>query len=250
MEDSVNKGSIFAAICLGSLVASAQSYDYGKYGKSSESIFTPGFHWLQNRGSDFCDIFHFGIGMTHENPVTGPLTPSMGVHAQVTDYGHLGYVVFAGGSVEMEGRGFGVYPEFREIGGFGPWKTWAVSQDSDIVSFYKDPKRSRGWSARMDGSESFNDDSAHVVIHKDADSMSTTWNHHPRGWHNFAYTGLEVALPVGIPYTPLDTHLGVTVRAGVDTSQVADFLLGWFGLDFWHDDLRPSDLATSARGTR
>ena len=242
MEVTVNKGVVLTAICLGSLVVSAQSYDSNRYKKSSGSIITPGYHWIQNRLSDFCDIFHVGAGVTHENPITGPLTPSMGIHAQVTDYGHLGYIIFAGGTMEMEGRGFGIYPEYREIGGFGPWKTWTANQQSDIVSFYKDPKRSLGWASRMKGSESYNEDSAHVVIHTDPDRDSTTWNNHPRGWHNFAYTGLEVAIPLGIPYTPLDTHLGVTARAGVDTSQIADFLLGWFGLDFWHDDLRASDV--------
>jgi hypothetical protein len=34
----------------------------------------------------------------------------------------------------------------------------------------------------------------------------------------------------------------MTARLGVDTSQVADFVLGLFGLDFWHDDLRASDM--------
>jgi hypothetical protein len=171
----VNKSSVFIAVCLGSLVLSAQSYDSGRLGTASESIFTPAHNWFQNRVSDFCDIFHGGIGMTHENPITGPLTPSFGVHAQITDYGHLGYLIFAGGSMEMEGRGFGIYPEYREIGGFGPWKTWAVSQGSETVSFYKDPKRSRGWASRMDSKESYNDDPAHVVIHKDADRYSSTW---------------------------------------------------------------------------
>lgn len=181
-----------------------------------------------------------GVGLTHANPVTGPLSPSFGIHGQLTDYGHLGYVVFAGGSAEMEGRGFGAYSETREIGGFGPWKTWNVSQGTEAVSFYKDPKESRAWMSRMDYAEAFNGDPAHVVVHTDA--SSTSWNHHPRGWHNFAYTGLEIALPLGIPYTPLDTHLGVDCRVGIDTSQIADFVLGLVGLDFWHDDLRAEDI--------
>lgn len=242
MEVTVKKVAFLAAVCLSPFVLSAQSYSDSRFG-SSESVFTPGHHWFMNRVSDFCDIFHCGVGVTHENPVTGPLTPSFGLHGQVTDYGHLGYLVFAGASAEMEGRGFGAYPEYREIGGFGPWKTWAVSQSGGGVSFYKDAKLSRGWASRMDTKESFNEDSAHVVIHKDPDRYSTSWNNHPRGWHNFAYTGLEVALPLGIPYTPLDTHLGATARLGVDTSQIADFVLGIFGFDFWHDDLRASDVS-------
>lgn len=238
----VNKVVFLAAVCLSPFVLPAQSYDSSRMsGASSESIFTPGHKWFQNRLADFCDIFHCGVGMTHENPVTGPLTPSLGIHGQLTDYCHLGYLIFAGGSMEMEGRGFGMYPEYRQIGGFGPWKTWTVSQTGGLTSFYKDPKDSRGWASRMDSKESYNDDPAHVVIH-DADRFSETWNNHPRGWHNFAYTGLEIALPLGIPYTPLDTHLGATVRAGIDTSQIADFLLGFVGIDFWHDDLRATDV--------
>ena len=238
------KKTIFlSALCLSPFLLSAQTYDGSRYDRKSESIFTPSYNWFQNRVADFCDIFHLGLGMTHENPVTGPLTPSFGVHAQVTDYGNLGYMTFAGGSLDMEGRGFGAYSEYREIAGFGPWKTWTVAQGGESVSFYKNPKLSRGWSLRMSGKESFNDDPAHVTIHKNADRYSPAWNNHPRGWHNFAYTGVEIALPLGIPYTPADTHLGMTVRTGIDTSQVADFVLGLFGLDFWHDDLRASDVA-------
>ena len=94
----------------------------------------------------------------------------------------------------------------------------------------------------MDNQERFGEDSAHIIAHQDAGKSSSPWSEHPRGWHNYAYTGAEVAIPLGIPYTPLDTHLGITVRAGFDTSQVADFVLGFLGLDFWHDDLRESDV--------
>ena len=238
---------VFSCVAVGmfSVLCASGGVNSGRHETATVSDFTPRFHWFQNRVSDFCDIFHMGVGLTHESPATGPWTPSFGLHAQVTDYGHLGGVVFGGGTAEMEGRGFGAYSEVRKIAGFGPWKMWNVVQGTESVSFYKDPKQSRAWQSRMDFSESFNGDPAHVVIHNDASSAS--WNNHPRGWHNFAYTGAEIAIPLGIPYTPLDTHWGIDCRLGVDTSQVADFILGIFGVDFWHDDLRAEDMQSGVK---
>lgn len=251
----MNKRLVCALGCLVSVVAFGDKYgfsrDYRKaapnneqstpVGKPSVSSVTPAFRWFQNRAFDFCDIIHLGIGATHENPVTGPLAPSFGVHAQVTDYGHLGFLKYGGASAEWEGRGFGAYPEYRSIYGFGPWKSWEVNQVGGVRNFYKDAEASANWLARMDSHEAFKGESAHIVVHGGS-AKASPWSDHPRGWHNYAYTGVEVAVPLGLPYTPLDSHLGITMRLGIDTSQVFDFLLGFVGLDFWHDDLRATDL--------
>jgi len=191
-----------------------------------------------------CDIFNIGLGVTAENPITGPITPSYGLYLHMTDYFRLGGVRFGGASAEWEGRGFGAYTEVREIRGYGYTvnNRFDVQQGNDVVSFYKDPDASANWRLRMDTNERFNNDSAHIVAHPMAGKSASPTEWHPRGWHNFAYTGLEFAIPLGIPCTPADTHLGIDVRAGIDTSQVADFVLGFIGLDFWHDDLRASDV--------
>lgn len=253
----MNKVWICAAVVLSACVASGQAYGYGDrnplltddaqvsvYTNNTTGVtsWTPRFNWFRNRIADFCDIFHLGVGVTHENPITGPLTPSFGAHLQVTDYGHLGYVLFGGAVAEWEGRGFGAYSEIRKISGFGPWKNWDVRQSPGAVNFYKDPERSRHWMARMYNEEGFTGESAHLVVHSGDGDRGHTWEDHPRGWHNYAYTGFDLALPIGIPYTPIDSHLGIALRFGVDTSQVFDFILGIVGIDFWHDDLRESDV--------
>jgi hypothetical protein len=259
-----------AAIGLASLASFGESFDSDSYFRTREanlkkiraketvtkkahanvsiaSPFAPKYNWFGNRVADFCDMFSLGIGATHENPITGPITPSFGIHAQFSDYWQLGYLIFGGVTAEWEGRGFGAYGETREIWGFGPWSGWDVYQGANAVSYYKDPVASQKWRLRMDTEERFGDNSGHIVAHTGGNGPgSSPWKSHPRGWHNYAYTGLEVAIPLGIPYTPLDTHLGITLRAGVDTSQLADFILGIFCIDFWHDDLQRSDVMVVA----
>lgn len=251
----VNKQIMFCTLCLAASIATAETYSYrSSYAKTQkkaepaqakkiDSPITPLHHWFQNRIADFCDIFNVGVGVTAENPITGPLTPSFGLYLHATDYVQLGYLQFAGASAEWDGRGFGAYTEIRDIWGYTCDHHWDVQQGTEAVSFYKDPLASEKWRLRMDTTERYEDASAHIVVHPAASKSASPSDRHPRGWHNFAYTGLEAALPLGIPYTPLDTHLGLTVRAGIDTSQVADFLLGFIGLDFWHDDLRASDVS-------
>jgi hypothetical protein len=249
----VNSRHISIVVCFVSCVSWATASNYDSYQRTerdskrnnpgaSVSSFTPRFHWFQNRLFDFCDIFNFGVGATHENPTTGPLTPSFGAYIQVTDFVQLGYLKFGGVAAEWEGRGFGAYTEIRDIWGYTFDKSWSVQQGENAVNFYKDAEASKNWCLRMNNPERYKDESGHIVVHSVSGKRLSPWKQHPRGWHNYAYTGVELALPLGIPYTPLDTHLGFTVRTGIDTSQIADFILGFVGLDFWHDDLRELDV--------
>lgn len=233
--------AVIAAVSLSGSVW-AQSYGGSASRTDTASIVTPAHHWFMNRVVDFCDIFSFGIGFAHANPQTGPLTPTLGLHLQVTDYAHLGWLRYGGCSAEMEGRGFGTCMETRKIMGIGPFFKWDVDQEGLLMSYYKDGEASSRWAQRMDFEEANDGCSAHTVVHSGDGRFGYGEEAvHPRGWHNFAYTGVEVALPLGIPYTPVDTHLGFTLRVGFDTSQLTDFVLGFVGLDFWHDDLRRAD---------
>jgi len=64
-----------------------------------------GCRYFCNRVSDFKDIGQLGAGISVQNPKSGPLPPSVGLYAQVTDFVRMGWVVFHGYSAEMDGRG-------------------------------------------------------------------------------------------------------------------------------------------------
>ena len=54
----------------------------------------------------------------------------------------------------------------------------------------------------------------------------------PRGWQYWE----NIAVEIGIS-EPFLTHLGFDLRIGVDPSEISDFILGIFTIDYNHDDL-------------
>jgi hypothetical protein len=61
-----------------------------------------------------------------------------------------------------------------------------------------------------------------------------------RGWQQWATGAVEIAL-----CEPFVLNSGVTLRLGIDFSEIFDFVLGCFCIDYKHDDVRAGDLARS-----
>ena len=222
----------------------------------ADSIITPSAHWLSNRVADFMDIFSFGIGGTFENKLAGPIPPSIGLYVEATSLLDLGYITHNGGTMEWEGRGAGIYTERRTMYGIGPYRAWKINQGSQVVNVFKDPQAGRAWAQRMetdlrsDAIPSINrwisdtdigswfditeviGDPAKKPLHRDK-TFHKGFLGAPRGWQTWEYVGGEVAV-----CEPFLTHMGVTARAGVDLSEVADFALGFLFIDFKQDDRR------------
>lgn len=205
---------------------------------------TPTTHWFANRGSDFLDIFSIGAGLSVENEEAGVVPPSYGIYFEATHFFNLGYIRHAGATIELEGRGAGIYDEDREIWGIGPYRSWEIRQGGEFAhtNFYKDPQRCAVWNGRMMGDLGLKDgplDStaayAKHLIHNDSGPHDGSFVY-PRGWHSWEYIGIEIGIP-----EMLLTHHGVTVRAGFDISEIADFVTGFFFYDFLQDDRRDDE---------
>ena len=218
------------------------------------SIFTPMGHWWANRLSDFMDIFSIGAGITTENRIGGPIPPSIGAYVEATTLLNLGAITHNGATIEWEGRGAGAFTERRTLYGIGPYRGWKIHQDDQWVNYYKNPMRSQAWARRMEtelrssaltlvnrwvsGTDMFSwlditeviGDPAKKPMHKDRMFHKAVLGV-PRGWQTWEYIGAEVAV-----CEPFLTHVGVTARAGVDVSEVFDFVLGFVFIDFKQDD--------------
>lgn len=209
------------------------------------SIKTPRRYWLSNRWADFRDCFSFGGGLTFENKITGPVPPSFGAYLELSEFLHVGHLTHNGITAECDGRGAGVYSELRHLRAF-PWTSpgselWSIRQGDyePWVNFYKDEKRSAKWAARMAGDLSYQPPNAPAknLVYRDAYRQEYHKGaYYRRGWHRFMHTGAELAF-----CDPLFTHWGLTLRFGFDVSEVFDFMLGWFTLDFQEDDLRDDE---------
>lgn len=214
-------------------------------------IVTPGKHWFMNRVSDLMDIFCLGAGVTTVSRDSGWLPPALGVYAEATSAFQLGAITYGGATLDWEGRGLGAYTEMRTRYGIGPITAWKINQDSQFVNYYKNPKDGELWAERMKETEAARSpiadiltkslmtrDGAYVgdpvpakqLLHRDA-KMNAVCFGRPRGWQSWGYIGGEVAV-----CEPFVLHHGVTVRAGVDISEIADFVFGLVGYDFLRDD--------------
>ena len=235
-------------------VAVAVAVVLGGTGASAGTVLAPTANWCHNRFADFMDIFSIGAGMTFENKLGGPIPPSIGAYAEATCLLSLGAITHNGGTIEWDGRGAGIYTESRTLYGLGPYRGWKINQGDQIVNYYKDAIRSQVWAQRMQtdlrssalgrvnrwiaNTEIGNwcnvtevgGCAAKQPIHRDT-SFHTAFLGTPRGWQTWEYIGGEVAI-----CEPFLTHMGVTVRVGIDPSEIFDFLLGFVGIDFRQDD--------------
>lgn len=198
---------------------------------------TMGCRYMTNRYYDFRDTFDLGAGVSTENSVTGILPPALGLYVEATDFLHLGAISHYGYIAEVDMRGSGVYHEERARLGFGPWQALHLDQDYNgaaYKNYFKTPNTR--WERWM---KSVNQSLCGVPA---KDLTYDHWANHMqygcflrhRGYQYWEYMGGEAAI-----CDPFFTHLGVYLRAGIDISEVSDFLLGWTTFDFKKDDLTP-----------
>ena len=187
-----------------------------------------------NRYYDFRDTFAIGIGLTNENPVTGILPPSLGLYVEVTDFLHLGAITHNGYTAELDLRGTFVGPEYRTRAGFLGWQLLQINQDYENGSYNAFKSPDFPWSQRMAdwGSISKGHPAKRLNYDYWAHQRQTGQLLLHRGWQYWEYIGAEVAVS-----DPFLTHFGLMLRAGVDISEISDFLLGIFGYDFKRDDM-------------
>ena len=202
-----------------------------------------GCRYAANRAYDFADIFQIGAGVAAQNPRTGMWPPALGVHVQATEFLNLGVDHFDGLIAEWDGRGFFAGHEYRTRMGFLPLQTIQVNQDygKGCSNYFK---QTGAWTARMNSSSMrFADAPAKELdylfwadrLHQGAPLFYRGWQY----WEN-------VSFEVGV-CEPFVTHLGLHLRAGVDVSEVADFVLGFFCIDFNRDDLTWSEFEEMTR---
>jgi hypothetical protein len=214
---------------------------------------TPARHWCGNRWSDFMDIFSFGIGVTHECAEGGWCPPAYGLYVEATSLLSLGAITYYGPVAEMDGRGAGTYTEKRMMWGIGPYREWAIQQGEESANYYKRAEESAAWRERMEddlrgypvvaewisdltegqlGSTELEGEPAKRLVHRDTEFHRSMFGK-PRGWQRWEYIGFELAVP-----EPFLLHHGLTLRAGIDPSEILDFLLGLVCYDFLQDDRR------------
>jgi OOP family OmpA-OmpF porin len=206
----------------------------------SSTVFTGCSRYGLNRYYDFRDLFHIGAGVTAENPVTGRFPPSLGLYFELTDFLHLGAITHNGLSAELDLRGSFAGPESRTRFGFLWWQMLRIDQayEDGVYNNFKDAdfpwvQRMSEWGMRYKG---------HPAKRLNYDYWSNGFTYgqfmKPRGWQYWAYSGVEAAI-----CDPFITHFGVTLRLGLDISELSDFVLGWFTVDYKRDDLTPEEYA-------
>jgi len=148
-----------------------------------------------------------------------------------------------------------IYTESRTMYGIGPYRAWKINQGSQNVNYIRIPPTAKlgpaAWTpacaatrlrrssldqrhryrqlVRYHGSPGRSGQEA--FAQRQVLPPGVPWG--PRGWQTWEYVGGEVAI-----CEPFITHAGVTIRAGVDLSEVMDFVLGIVCIDFKQDDRR------------
>ena len=195
-----------------------------------------GCGYLKNVRDDAMDCFMLGVGVVppvapgeEENKAIGFLPPSIGAYVQVTDFLHLGALFKASADLEWDRRGAGVLVDQRTKIGLGPLHHVQIKQTPICVNAYKDEgNQMDGWREHMRTLRDpvFNAPAKELIFH------STT----PRpflanGWQDWEMISVEIAIP-----EPFILHSGFNVRAGIDPSQMFDFVLGLVGVDLYDDN--------------
>ncbi len=195
--------------------------------------------YFSNRLYDFEDMFHVGVGATAANDYSGIIPPTLGVYAQVTEFGKLGAITHNGVTAEIDHRGIGAYPESRTRIGLAWWEAAHISQlyDRGATCYFKTPGTM--WQSRMNSRPKWcaAPPKEYVYDHWDSDLQYGTLLMHD-GWQHILDTDFEIGI-----CEPFVSKLGATVRFGFDVSEIGDFVTGWFGLDMYGDDLTPEEYA-------
>jgi peptidoglycan-associated lipoprotein len=194
--------------------------------------------YLTNRYYDFRDTFDIGAGVTAENQNTGIIPMALGIHAQVTDFAQLGWIRFNGLSAESDMRGCFVGPEYYTRAGFFWWQYIQKNQDYEHGLYNVFKNKDFLWCTRME---------SYLMMLNGRPAKRLHYDHYApypiegfglthQGWQYWGYTGLNVAI-----CEPFLSHLGIMARVGIDPSEISDFLLGWFFIDFKGDDMKPEE---------
>lgn len=193
--------------------------------------------YFNNRYFDFQDMFHLGVGATAANDYTGNWPPTLGAYVQVTDYAKLGIITHNGVTAEIDQRGLGAYPEMRTRAGLLWWEAFYCNQfyETGYTNYFKTPGTK--WEARMNARPKWlgAPPKDYVYDHWDSDIQYGTLLLH-NGWQHILNTQVEVGV-----CEPFVSKVGVMARAGFDISEIGDFVLGWLGLDMYHDDMTAAE---------
>jgi len=197
-----------------------------------------GCRYVANRMYDFHDIFQMGVGISSENPKSGMLPPSLGVHVQATEVINLGALHFSGYTTEWDGRGFFAGPESRTRFGFGPFQSIMIEQDYAKGSENYFKKENVRWTSRMNSRDMrWNNTAAKELnYHFWGYKMHNGFPVLHRGWQYWENFNVEVGIS-----EPLITHLGINFRLGFDPSEVSDWILGFFLIDYKMDDMNQGE---------
>jgi len=206
-----------------------------------------GNKYLQNRCDDFRDVFNMGIGVTASEE--SPYPPGMGLYLEMTDYFHLGAMRFHGYMAEWDRRGCGLKTLDETKLGFGPFHKWCIDEKNTCAGMYKSGKMTK-WERRME-------ERTYTELIPTGNMVSGTGSKghpgkrmrfedailysYPRGWQDWGFVGADVAVS-----EPFLLHIGLKFRAGVDLSQIMDFTLGLFTIDFYGDDCTDEELAEAS----
>ena len=204
-----------------------------------------GCRYMTNRYYDFRDMGAVSVGVSAENSATGIVPPALGLYFEATDFLHLGAIKHVGYTAEMDLRGTGVYWEDRTRLGLLFWQALNINQDirdANYKNYFKTPGTK--WAQWM---------RSPLMCWGDSPAKDLTYCHwkedlqygcflRHRGYQYWEYVGVEAAI-----CEPFLTHFGLNLRLGFDVSETSDFLLGWFGIDYKHDDLTRAMFAEKLR---
>ncbi len=193
--------------------------------------------YLTNRFYDFRDTFVAGVGITAETKYTGPARiPALGLFGEAFTLG-IGAIGFGGVTAELDGRGTFVGVEKRIRTGFP-----LIGQTLDLEEMYgpeecfyrnlfkgKDPDFP--WLKRMETDEAWGSYPAKKLYYEGQNKKESRQIIY-RGWQHWGNVQIEAALS-----EPFILHHGAMLKLGIDLSEAADCLLGWFGYDFRRDDM-------------
>ncbi|MCE5228588.1 OmpA family protein [bacterium] len=193
--------------------------------------------YFTNRYFDFQDMINIGVGATAANDYTGHWPPSLGAYVQVTDYAKLGAITHNGVTAEIDQRGVGAYPEMRTRAGFLWWEAIHLNQiyEKGYTNYFKEADTR--WAARMNSRPKW-------MGAPPKDYVYDTWESDlqydklmlHQGWQHILNSNVEVAV-----CEPFVSKVGLMARVGFDVSEVGDFVLGWFGIDMYGDDLNRAE---------
>ena len=212
-------GRLVAVALLGSVLSAASGCGY-----------------LKNLRDDFNDCFILGAGIVTPvaptsggNQAVGPLPPSIGIYAEATEFLHLGALYKASADLEWDRRGMSIVADERAKIGLGPLHYVNVTQKPIIANAYKvEGNQMDGWRQHMRSLTDpvFSRPAKELIFESPLPEPFLQ-----RGWQDWEVISLEVAIP-----EPFLLHSGLNVRAGVDPSQIFDFVLGIFCIDLYDDN--------------